>query len=66
MSSTAGEGAWLVWFHGKLSTVDNFSDKGPFPKAVWWVKVRTAAGLVGWTTSDHGRNDFYGQDSLAG
>jgi hypothetical protein len=56
-----GEGAWLVWYRGKLITV-NLSESGSFPKAVWWVKVKTSAGVVGWAISDR---NFDGQDSLA-
>ena len=57
-----GEGAWLVWFRGKLTTVENPLQRGPFPKAVWWVKVKTSAGVVGWAISD---GNFDGQCSIA-
>jgi hypothetical protein len=57
-----GEGTWLVWHRGKLTTIENFSESGPFPNAIWWVKVKTSEGLVGWAISDH---NFDGQDSLA-
>lgn len=59
----AGEGNWLVWFHGKISFVENFSNEGPFPKADWWVEIKTAKGVVGWAISNPG--DFDGQDRLA-
>ena len=57
-----GEGAWLVWFRGKLTTIENPLQRGPFPKAVWWVKVKTSAGVVGWAISD---GNFDGQCSIA-
>lgn len=57
-----GEGYWLGGYQGKLVSVDSFSDPGRFPKAVWWVKVKTRSGLVGWAISDR---NFDGQDSLS-
>ena len=57
-----GEGAWLVWLHGRLLTIDNFLDTRSFPEAAWWVCVKTAAGITGWTLSN---GNFDGQDSLA-
>jgi hypothetical protein len=56
-----GEGYWLCWYNGQLTQVENFSDRGPFPKATWWVDVRTSSGLTGWTISD---GNFDGQDAL--
>ena len=56
----AGEGAWKVWHDGQLVYVENFSDTGPYPKATWWVQVKTKKGAVGWTTS-HG--NFLNQDA---
>ena len=55
-----GEGAWKVWHNGKLVVVENFSDKGPYPRSTWWVKLKTKSGIVGWTTS-HG--NFSNQDA---
>lgn len=57
-----GEGYWLCWYDGQLTEVENFSDRRPFPKATWWVEVRTSSGLIGWAISD---GNFDGQDSLA-
>lgn len=57
-----GEGYWLSWYKGTLVNVENFSDAGPFPKSVWWVKVKTGKGLVAWAVSD---GNFEGQDRLA-
>jgi hypothetical protein len=54
-----GEGYWFCWYKGHLIQVENFSDHGPFPKATWWVKIRTATGLTGWAVSE---NNFDGQD----
>jgi hypothetical protein len=56
-----GEGTWLCWYKGQLTEVENFSDRGPFPKATWWVKVGASHGLTGWTISD---DNFDGQDAL--
>lgn len=56
-----GEGYWLCWYNGQLTQVANFSDKGPFPKATWWVEIRTPSGLKGWTISNR---NFDGQDAL--
>ena len=58
-----GECVWLCWYNGQLTQLENCSDKGPLPKATWWVKVQTSSGLVGWTISEPG--DFEGQDGLA-
>jgi hypothetical protein len=55
-----GEGAWQVWHKGELVVIENFSDKGPFPRATWWVQIKTASGVVGWAIS-HG--NFSNQDS---
>jgi hypothetical protein len=55
-----GEGNWKVWHNGELVDIENFSDEGPFPKYTWWVKVKTASGIVGWTIS-HG--NFSNQDA---
>lgn len=57
-----GEGYWLVWYRGRLTAVENFSENGRFPKAVWWVKVKTSKSLVAWAISD---GNFDGQDLLA-
>ena len=57
-----GEGYWLGWYKGKLIDVDEFSNPGKVPQAVWWVKVKTPSGLAGWTISD---GNFAGQDSLS-
>jgi hypothetical protein len=56
-----GEGAWLCWYDGHLTQVENFSDNGPFPKATWWVRIKTASGKTGWAISD---GNFGGQDRL--
>jgi hypothetical protein len=55
-----GEGSWKAWHNGQLLDVENFSDKGPFPKYTWWVKVKTSSGLVGWTIS---HRNFSNQDA---
>jgi hypothetical protein len=51
----AGEGAWKVWLHGKIATVDDSDITNMamlHPKADWWVKVKDVNGNVGWTLSD--------------
>jgi len=55
-----GEGAWKVWHNGELVESENFSDKGPFPHATWWVEIKTASGIIGWAIS-HG--NFSNQDA---
>jgi hypothetical protein len=57
-----GEGNWLSWYRGKLVPVESFLVAGSFPKSVWWAKVKTRTGLVGWVVSD---GNFDGQDRLA-
>jgi hypothetical protein len=56
-----GEGVWLCWYKGHQVYVENFSDRGPYPKATWWVKIQLPSGLSGWTISN---GNFDGQDSL--
>lgn len=46
-----GEGDWKVWFKGAIAYINENVVKLPDPKAEWWVKVRRADGLVGWTLS---------------
>lgn len=55
-----GEGYWKVWHNGQLVEIENFSDKGPYPRSTWWVKVKTTSGIVGWTIS---RRNFSNQDA---
>lgn len=43
-----GEGNWLSWYRGKLAPVESFLVAGSFPKSIWWVKVKTRTGVVGW------------------
>ena len=56
-----GEGAWLVWYRGKLTSVDNFSESGPYPQATWWVQIKLPDGSTWWAISD---GNFDNQDSL--
>ena len=56
-----GEGAWLCWYEGQLTQVENFAERGPFPKATWWVKIKTSTGPTGWAISN---DNFDGQDCL--
>ncbi|HYA14842.1 MAG TPA: hypothetical protein VEF33_10935 [Syntrophales bacterium] len=55
-----GEGAFKIWHRGKFVEYEidfNYLNPGPdglgyfdiMPKSVWWVKIRTPAGLEGWT-----------------
>src|ERR1700680_3237001 len=55
-----GEGYWRVWHNGQLVSIENFSDKGPYPQSTWWVQTKTKSGIVGWTIS-HG--NFSNQDA---
>jgi len=52
-----GEGAWLVWHRGKLTSLDDVPVRAQSVRAVWWVRVKTSR--VGWTIS---HNNFDGQD----
>lgn len=47
-----GEGYWKVWFRGKTTFVHQSVIDVPRPDAEWWVKVKKADGVVGWTLSD--------------
>jgi hypothetical protein len=55
-----GEGYWKVWHKGKLKDMEGILDKGPTPKATWWVQIKTASGIVGWAVS---RRNFDNQDA---
>lgn len=54
-----GEDAWLCWYQGRLTPVDDFPAREPFPKITWWVKIKTSTGLTGWAIS---KGNFDGQD----
>lgn len=47
-----GEGYWKVWFHGKMTFVHQSVIDVTQPKAEWWVKVKKADGVAGWTLSE--------------
>jgi len=55
-----GEGVWSVWRAGHVAQFEMYT--GSAPKTVWWVKVRTRAGMIGWAISDR---DFGNQDACA-
>jgi len=55
-----GEGYWKAWHDGKLFDTADFPDKGSRPKSTWWVKLKTSAGVIGWTV-EHG--NFENQDA---
>ena len=65
-----GEGFWKIWFKGKTDTEEllNLNDLPPdaifrvvsAPEIVWWVKVRTSDGKMGWTTAT---DQFDGTDA---
>lgn len=55
-----GEGYFKIWYRGKFiedqidfnyrnPTSDDWGYFEAMPKSVWWVKVKTPAGLKGWT-----------------
>ncbi len=45
-----GEGYWKLWHEGKVVSGVEIDDP-PRPESRWWVRVRTAAGVTGWTLS---------------
>ena len=55
-----GEGVWKVWHNGELVELENFSEKGPFPRTTWWVQIKTASGVLGWAIS---HRNFANQDA---
>ena len=55
-----GEGYWKAWHNGKLFDLDDFPDKSSKPKSTWWVKVKTSAGVIGWTVE---HSNFENQDA---
>ena len=56
----SGECYWTVWHNGQLAEAENCSDEGPHPQSTWWVKVKTASGVTGWTVS---QGNFSNQDA---
>lgn len=38
-----------MWHNDQIVEIENFSDKRPYPRYTWWVKLRTTSGIVGWT-----------------
>ena len=61
-----GEGIFKVWHMGKMALLglDERPGLGEWlrkPKSVWWVKIKTKTGLVGWTNTP----EFDGNDALA-
>ena len=60
-----GEGFTKAWFEGKLYTSVDYSafswGTAQKPQSVWWVKVRNAAGQVGWTDEP---DKFDGKEAL--
>jgi|WetSurMetagenome_2_1015567.scaffolds.fasta_scaffold416076_2 hypothetical protein len=66
-----GEGYWAVWHNGKVRQAQFFGDEINDPRAqlgaegqkdhsIWWVKIRTKAGLTGWAIS---YDNFANQDA---
>ena len=48
-----GEGYWMVWVQGEITSVYYTKMHMPHPPtADWWVKVKEADGNVGWTLSN--------------
>ena len=48
-----GEGNWMVWSRGEITSVYYSEMHMPQPPtADWWVKVKAADGNVGWTLSN--------------
>ena len=55
-----GEGFWKVWHNGKLVEIDDLPQKGQKPKITWWVQLKTATGIIGWSIERH---NFENQDA---
>jgi len=47
-----GEGFWAVWLRGNILQVEEPYLKPPWPKAEWWVQVKSGDGVTGWTLSE--------------
>jgi hypothetical protein len=58
-----GEGYFKAWYHGKTVELDASSDNYPYPKQIWWAKIRTDTGQIAWVRADQG--NFTGQCSFA-
>jgi hypothetical protein len=45
-----GEGYWVAWYQGKLVEVEFDNNEVPYEHQhwLWWVKIRTRGGQVGW------------------
>ena len=59
-----GEGAYKIWFQGKIGgrgMAENFEIL-KYPETVWWVKIRSRKGQVGWSnqTENFGNMDALG------
>jgi len=59
-----GEGAYKIWFQGKIDgrgMTENFEIL-QYPETVWWVKIRSRKGQVGWSnqTENFGNMDALG------
>lgn len=67
-----GEGFWKVRYHGQLDSrgIDHPGNP-PFeklkmiqpPHVVWWVRIRSADGSIGWTNES---DNFDGKDAFGG
>ena len=43
-----GEGAWRVWYRGKVLDIEDIYHEDLAPPAVWWAKIRARSERVGW------------------
>jgi hypothetical protein len=55
-----GEGYWKAWHDGKLFETGDFPGRGLRPETIWWVKLKTPSGAIGWTVEHH---NFENQDA---
>ena len=43
-----GEGAWRVWYQGKVLTIEEIYHEDLAPPEVWWAKIQTRSKQIGW------------------
>jgi hypothetical protein len=59
-----GEGFWLVWYKGKIISVDPAYD-GPAVAYHWWAEIKTHSGRIGWIRISTTDLPFNGADGCS-